>query len=245
MKELNGDTKFFVDVQHGSHYHVAGCHVLSWWPPTCYVELPYSEIRELRNKRNGGAFVAHGCVVDAVVLHSMDTGTVPCRICGIQIPTTSTKLCNRCWELETRIKDDPELAAGILSRIGKLRIVYRGWPGHFIMGNRCVFHLNTLIEYMGIRIVVSTVGNLQSNPLKSRKPEEVGAGRYYETMAFHARFDDGYWDTDTDTSKMISLQGKTAVTKMTWESDAEAQEMHEVAVQETVRGVREGRIRNE
>ena len=64
-------------------------------------------------------------------------------------------------------------------------------------------------------------------------------------MAFHARFDDGYWDTDTDTSKMISLQGKTAVTKMTWESDAEAQEMHEVAVQETVRGVREGRIRNE
>jgi len=41
--------------------------------------------------------------------------TVPCRICGKPTPMLGTKLCDRCWELETRIRHDPEIARKILA----------------------------------------------------------------------------------------------------------------------------------
>lgn len=40
--------------------------------------------------------------------------TIPCRICGQPTLMLGTKLCDRCWELETRIKHDPEIARRIL-----------------------------------------------------------------------------------------------------------------------------------
>jgi len=50
--------------------------------------------------------------------------TATCRICkevkeanvfdGVQ---TGTMLCNRCWELESRIERDPELAARVFARM--------------------------------------------------------------------------------------------------------------------------------
>jgi hypothetical protein len=43
-----------------------------------------------------------------------DTPTVPCRLCGTPTPMTGTKLCNSCWELETRIQGDPYMARKIL-----------------------------------------------------------------------------------------------------------------------------------
>jgi len=71
----------------------------------------------------------------------------------------------------------------------EVKITYRGWPGHFCCGHRCVFHLNTLIEYKSIKIVVSTVG-LMIDPLNKDqykiKYSEIGCDRYFETMAFHA-----------------------------------------------------------
>jgi len=45
--------------------------------------------------------------------------TVQCRICGKWTPMTGTKLCDRCWELETRIERDPELARKILEQVDK------------------------------------------------------------------------------------------------------------------------------
>lgn len=36
--------------------------------------------------------------------------TVPCRICTVPTPMLGTKLCDRCWELETRIHADLILA---------------------------------------------------------------------------------------------------------------------------------------
>lgn len=43
--------------------------------------------------------------------------TVPCGICGNLTPMLGTKRCDRCWELETRIKMDPKLAKKILAEI--------------------------------------------------------------------------------------------------------------------------------
>lgn len=42
---------------------------------------------------------------------------VPCRICGTATPMTGTKLCDRCWELDGRIKAAPDLARKILAAI--------------------------------------------------------------------------------------------------------------------------------
>ena len=41
--------------------------------------------------------------------------TVPCKLCGKETKMTGTKRCDACWELETRIKADPELALKILT----------------------------------------------------------------------------------------------------------------------------------
>ena len=46
-----------------------------------------------------------------------NTPTVPCRICKDETPMLGTKLCDRCWELETRINRDPDLAERILTRL--------------------------------------------------------------------------------------------------------------------------------
>jgi len=44
---------------------------------------------------------------------------VPCRICGQPTLSHGTKLCDGCWELETRIKSQPDLARKILDSIDK------------------------------------------------------------------------------------------------------------------------------
>jgi hypothetical protein len=46
-------------------------------------------------------------------------GTIPCGICGIATRMRTTKRCDRCWELETRIKASPDIARWILARISK------------------------------------------------------------------------------------------------------------------------------
>lgn len=93
----------------------------------------------------------------------------------------------------------------------KARITWRGWPGHFICGYRCVFHLNTLIEYDEIRIVVSTVGLMLKDGWDKAKTwsgrfDTVGCDRYFETMAFHACRDGKFWDADVE--REISFESK-------------------------------------
>lgn len=43
--------------------------------------------------------------------------TIPCRLCGRPTPMTGTQLCDRCWELESRIRGDTELAKKIFEDI--------------------------------------------------------------------------------------------------------------------------------
>lgn len=42
--------------------------------------------------------------------------TVPCRICSEPTHMHGTKLCDRCWELDVRIKSSPEVARKILDQ---------------------------------------------------------------------------------------------------------------------------------
>lgn len=55
--------------------------------------------------------------------------TVKCRICKTPTPMLGSKLCDRCWELETRIKMDPEIARKILRSLStKATMIHRfGW----------------------------------------------------------------------------------------------------------------------
>ena len=43
---------------------------------------------------------------------------IPCRICEKPTRMLGTKLCDRCWELESRIHMDPEIAVKILKKLG-------------------------------------------------------------------------------------------------------------------------------
>lgn len=150
---------------------------------------------------------------------------------GGGVSGTSHGICPACWK-----KTFPDSEYPI-----KATVTYRGWPGHYILSHRCVFHLNTLIELAGIRVIVSTVGNLRT---KDNKQDEVGSGCYYETMAFPALLEDGYWDADTDTDKLVSISGRSRVNHMTRTSDTEAQEMHEAAVADITSRIRKGEISN-
>lgn len=47
----------------------------------------------------------------------MKSDTCKCKYCGNETKMTGTKLCDRCWELETRIYADLELAKKIIKSV--------------------------------------------------------------------------------------------------------------------------------
>lgn len=104
----------------------------------------------------------------------------------------------------------------------KIKITERGWAGHFICADRCRFRRNTLIEYKKSKIVVSTVGLMESR--NGRSFEKIGCDRYYETMVFHSDEKDKRWN-DPDVSREICIDEKCSIDKV----DAEdvANEMHD------------------
>jgi len=69
----------------------------------------------------------------------------------------------------------------------------RGWPGHYIAAFYCTFRMNTLLEYNGYQIVISTVGNkrIEKNGIVSIEPIRIDNG-FYETMVFHAYYNGKY-----------------------------------------------------
>ena len=118
------------------------------------------------------------------------------------------------------------------------KITYRGWPGHFILGDRCRFRLNTLIEYGQKRIVVSTVGLLVDRPANQFEP--IGNDRYYETMAFWATLIKDEWGEfwEADVTQPIDFDSPWR-----WPSikdELKAQAGHEVVVQEIAGKLKEG-----
>lgn len=89
----------------------------------------------------------------------------------------------------------------------EVKITERGWIGHHILADRCLFRRNTLIEYKNIKIVISSVGNMVDIHApgwpNTKKIVNVGPGRMFETLGFMAKFEEGYWDANVQ--KSISL----------------------------------------
>lgn len=108
-------------------------------------------------------------------------------------------------------------------------ITERGWAGHFICADRCMFRRNTLIDYGDGKIVVSTVGQMRNRD--NLGCDTIGAfNRYYETMAFEAVFEKGYWEADV--SKEISFESPWSICELEHETDGKANDMHEAVVKE-------------
>ena len=105
----------------------------------------------------------------------------------------------------------------------------RGWAGHFILGDRCLFRRNTLLEYGDRKWIVSTVGSL----ITGKKIDTIGANRWYETMVFEAVLENGYLDADV--SKQIDVSQDWGIWGNSWDEvlkehphpDNDANDMHE------------------
>lgn len=116
----------------------------------------------------------------------------------------------------------------------KVQRTERGWAGHFICANRCRFRRNTLLEYSEIKIVVSTVGLMES--IDKEGFETIGYNRYFETMAFHANNDKRYYDIDV--SRQIYFNSEWCIKDI--DADDRANIMHERVVDEISEQLKNG-----
>lgn len=113
----------------------------------------------------------------------------------------------------------------------------RGWAGHFCCSYRCEYHRNTLLEYNGMKVVVSTVGRLRKDMI-SYTYEDLGYKRYFETMAFMAKEDDKYNDADVDRELLFDAKWSLPSPDMELEADA----MHEDVVTELSKRLVDGTL---
>ena len=113
----------------------------------------------------------------------------------------------------------------------------RGWAGHFCCSYRCEYHRNTLLEYNGVKVVVSTVGRLRKD-MFSDTYEDLGYKRYFETMAFMAKEDDKY--NDADVEREIQFDAKWCLPSPDMELEADA--MHEDVVMELSKRLVDGTL---
>ena len=119
----------------------------------------------------------------------------------------------------------------------EVRRTERGWAGHFCCSYRCEYHRNTLLEYNGMKVVVSTVGRLRKDMI-SGAYEDLGYKRYFETMAFMADEDDKYNDADVD--REIQFDAKWCLPSPDMELEADA--MHEDVVKELSKRLVDGTL---
>ena len=111
----------------------------------------------------------------------------------------------------------------------------RGWAGHFIVSNHCLFRRNTLLEKDDIALVVSTVGALVYP--ENNAVEEVGPGRYYETKVFFSKYDI-YQDADVG-RPYTDFKAEWSLDEI---DDIKANEMHEKVVAEITEKLKKGEI---
>lgn len=119
----------------------------------------------------------------------------------------------------------------------EVKRIERGWAGHFCCSYRCEYHRNTLLEYNGMKVVVSTVGRLRKDMI-SYTYEDLGYKRYFETMAFMANEDDKY--NDADVEREIQFDAKWCLPSPDMELEADA--MHEDVVTELSKRLVDGTL---
>ena len=120
----------------------------------------------------------------------------------------------------------------------------RGWAGHFICGNECLFRRNTLLEYKDLKVVVSTVGAMPNhlpNIYGKEKFMQIGSNRYYETMVFHSKTDDNKYH-DIDVQREIGFKSPWCVRLINEDTDNTANKMHEDVVAEITNKLMKGDI---
>ena len=127
--------------------------------------------------------------------------------------------------------------------INEVNVTERGWAGHFILSDRCLFRRNTLLEYKDKKWVVSTVGAYRT---LENKIDYIGHRRWYETMAFKAYEKDGY--IDADVRNEISFDSEWGIFGDSWEEvcdnchgtpDNTANDMHDKVVSELIEKIKE------
>ena len=109
----------------------------------------------------------------------------------------------------------------------------RGWPGHFICADRCLFRRNTLLEGEHDRVIVSTVGAM----LEDHKLKAIGAGRYYETVVFGATEMGEYVDANITDQRYFNSEWSICANspdELPDNVDNKANEMHEAVVDEFI-----------
>lgn len=121
-------------------------------------------------------------------------------------------------------------------QIKGVSLTERGWAGHYICSDECCFRRNTLLEYNGIQVVVSTVGNRQLKPTTVLGEIGIslvpGDNHYYETMAFLAEEDNGY--IEANVGKAIDFSSNWYIDHIGNGSDNEANDMHDKVCLEIV-----------
>ncbi len=107
-----------------------------------------------------------------------------------------------------------------------IRRTERGWAGHFICADKCLFRRNTLLEHSetAAKIVVSTVGLMKG----IEGFEQIGYNRYYETMAFAGEWQGKY--IDANVSREVDFDSPWSIAE--FNADDQANDMHEAVVQE-------------
>lgn len=113
----------------------------------------------------------------------------------------------------------------------------RGWAGHFICADRCMFRRNTLLECGNIKVVVSTVG-LMKDPRDGGQWGEIGFQRYYETMAFHSDPNDTRYHDANVSRGQIRFESPWSIDHL--DADDQANLMHEMVVEELTERLEKG-----
>ena len=127
--------------------------------------------------------------------------------------------------------------------INEVNVIERGWAGHFICFDRCLFRRNTLLEYNDKKWVVSTVGAFRN---RENKMDSIGHRRWYETLAFEAVEASGY--IEADIMKQIYFDSEWGIWGDFWEEvckncndtpDNVANDMHDRVVSELIDKIKE------
>ena len=127
--------------------------------------------------------------------------------------------------------------------INEVNVTERGWAGHFICSDRCLFRRNTLLEYKDRKWIVSTAGAFRN---RENKMDSIGHRRWYETMAFEAIEDRGY--IEADIMKQIYFDSEWGIWGDSWEEvcdncngtpDNVANDMHDRVVSELIDKIKE------